>query len=81
VAHTILVIVYHLIKDGMTYRELGGNYFDEREREATVRRSVRRLHRLGYKVTLEAAVPDATQRAAFSRELLRTLAFAMRSGA
>jgi transposase len=55
VAHTILVIVYHLIKDGISYRELGGNYFDEREREATVRRSVRRLHRLGYKVTVEAA--------------------------
>ncbi|MGA2285493.1 MAG: IS110 family transposase [Dehalococcoidia bacterium] len=55
VAHTILIIVYHLIKDGITYRELGGNYFDEREREATVRRSVQRLQRLGYRVTVEAA--------------------------
>ena len=54
-AHTILVIVYHLLRDGATYQELGGNYFDERDREATLRRSVRRLERLGYKVTVEAA--------------------------
>ena len=54
-AHTILVIVYHLLRDGVTYQKLGGNYFDERDREATLRRSVRRLERLGYKVTVEAA--------------------------
>jgi hypothetical protein len=54
-AHTILVIAYHLLRDGVTYQELGGNYFDERDREATLRRSVRRLERLGYKVTIEAA--------------------------
>jgi transposase len=55
VAHAILVIVYHLLRDGTSYRELGGNYFDERDRETTARRSVRRLERLGYKVTLEVA--------------------------
>ena len=49
------MIVYHLLRDGATYQELGGNYFDERDREATLRRSVRRLERLGYKVTIEAA--------------------------
>jgi transposase len=55
VAHAILVIIYHLLRDGTTYYELGGNYFDERDREATVRRSVRRIERLGYKVTLDVA--------------------------
>lgn len=55
VAHTILVIAYHILKEGSVYRELGANYFDERAREATVRRSVQRLQRLGYRVTLEAA--------------------------
>jgi transposase len=54
-AHTILVIVYHLLRDGTTYQELGGNYFDEHERQTVVRRSVRRLERLGYKVTVEVA--------------------------
>jgi len=55
VAHTILIIVYRIIQDGTTYEDLGSNYFDERDRRATLHRSVQRLERLGYKVTIEAA--------------------------
>jgi transposase len=55
VAHSILVIIYHLLRDGTTYQDLGGNYFDQRDPQAVLRRSVRRLQGLGYKVTLEAA--------------------------
>lgn len=55
VAHSILVIIYHLLRDGTTYQELGGNYFDHRNAQAVLRRSVRRLEGLGYRVTLEAA--------------------------
>jgi transposase len=55
VAHTILIIAYRIIRDGTTYEDLGSNYFDERDRRATLRRSVQRLERLGYKVTVEEA--------------------------
>jgi len=55
VAHTILVTLYHLLRDGTTYQDLGGNYFDQRNPQAILRRSVRRIEALGYKVTLEAA--------------------------
>jgi transposase len=55
VAHSLLVIVYHLLRDGDTYHDLGPNYFDERAKEATTRRAGRRLERLGYKVTLDPA--------------------------
>lgn len=55
VAHSILVSAYYLLQRACTYHDLGANYFDEREREATVRRAVQRVERLGYKVTLEAA--------------------------
>lgn len=55
VGHSILVIGYHVLREGKTYRELGGNYFDERDREAVVRRAVRRIEQLGFKVSLEAA--------------------------
>jgi transposase len=55
VAHSILVIVYHVLKDGSSYQDLGPNYFDERAREMTVRRAVQRLERLGVKVTIEDA--------------------------
>jgi transposase len=53
VAHTIITIIYHLLRSGGTYRELGGNFFDERDREQIARRQVARLQRLGYRVTLE----------------------------
>jgi transposase len=55
VAHTILIIAYRIIRDGTTYEDLGSNYYDERDRQATLRRSLQRLERLGYKVTVEAA--------------------------
>ena len=55
VAHSILVVAYHVLRDGTTYHELGRNYFDEREREAVARRAVTRLERLGFKVTVEPA--------------------------
>lgn len=53
VGHTILVLVYHLLKRGSTYADLGGTYFDERERETIQRRLVRRLSSLGFRVTLD----------------------------
>ncbi|MEW6047413.1 MAG: transposase, partial [Bacillota bacterium] len=53
VAHTILVIIYHLLKDGTDYKDLGANYFDEREKAAVIRRAVRRIESLGYMVFLQ----------------------------
>lgn len=61
VAHSILIICYHLIARKETYKELGGNYFDQRKPEATVRHLVSRLQKLGYDVTLS---PQTAQAAA-----------------
>lgn len=55
-AHHILEIAYYIIRDGVTYRELGGDYFDQRHRERALRRHVRHLEGLGYKVTLDEAL-------------------------
>ena len=55
VAHTILVMVYQLLCNGTTYHELGGNNFDERDRQRAVRSAVSGIERLGYSVTLNAA--------------------------
>lgn len=54
VAHSILIIAYHLLKEGGTYQELGPTYFDEIDRERVRRRLVTRLETLGYKVSLES---------------------------
>ena len=53
VAHSILVIVYHILKDGGVYRELGGGYFDEIKKEEVIRRAVKRIEALGYSVTTQ----------------------------
>lgn len=55
VAHSILVIIYHMLRDGTRHSDLGGQYFEERNHQAIVRYTVRRLNRLGYEVTLAAA--------------------------
>jgi transposase len=56
VGHSLLVTGYYLITRQTTYQDLGGNYFDERDREAVKRRAVCRLEKLGYRVEL---VPSA----------------------
>ena len=52
VAHTILVIAYHVLDNPVMYAELGQHYFDERERDAVKDRLVRRLKNLGFDVVL-----------------------------
>jgi transposase len=60
VASTILTIGYHMLKEGTTYRELGGNYFDKRNLLRTTRRLVKRLEALGHRVIL-APTPSPLQ--------------------
>jgi transposase len=59
VGHTLLVIVYHVLKEEKDYQELGGNYFDQADRQAVEKRLVHRLEKLGYDVTLTPASPAA----------------------
>jgi hypothetical protein len=55
VAHSILIIAYHVLTEGTVYCDLGGNYFDERDCQAVERRLVHRLQGLGYTVSLTPA--------------------------
>jgi transposase len=55
VAHSILVIAYHLIDRHEDYRELGGDYFDKRRPEATAKHLIKRLEALGYTVEAQPA--------------------------
>ncbi len=59
VAHSILVIAYHILRDKEPYRELGAAYYDERDREKIKQRLVARLERLGVKVTREDRAASA----------------------
>jgi len=53
VARTMLVIVYHLMRDGTRFEERGADFFDQLKPQSTQLWLTRRLERLGYKVTLE----------------------------
>lgn len=52
VAHTILTIVYHMLKANVPYQELGLDFFDQRRETEIVKKSVQRLEALGYTVNL-----------------------------
>ena len=53
VGHSILVIIYHLLRDHSRYHAIGGNYFDERDRQVVQKQLIRRLERMGYQVELQ----------------------------
>jgi hypothetical protein len=53
VGHSILVIAYHVLTRQQPYSDLGANYFDERDRQAVIKRCLTPVQKLGYKVTLE----------------------------
>ena len=55
VAHSIFVRCYHMLATGTEYHELGGDYLDQRRRNALQQRLITRLERLGLKVTVQPA--------------------------
>ena len=54
VAHTLIVIIWHVLANAVPYDELGGDYFEHRDNTA-VARHVHALRRLGHDVTLTPA--------------------------
>jgi transposase len=52
VAHSILTDTYHILKEGTSYRDLGGDHFDRLQHDRIRRYHVRRLQDLGYPVLL-----------------------------
>jgi len=55
VAHSMLVAIYHMLRNGEHFEDLGPHFHDEQHRDRVVRRTVQRLEELGYRVTIEAA--------------------------
>jgi transposase len=59
-AHTIIVICYFMIRDGISYTDLGGDYFDKRNKTNLVHRSIKRLESLGFEVTVREKIDDSS---------------------
>jgi transposase len=56
VAHTMLVIGYHMLKTGETYHQLGATYLEQINKDQLQRYFVKRLQRLGLNVTVTPAI-------------------------
>jgi len=57
VAASMLTAAYFMLRDQVTYRDLGPQHFDQRQRDKTVRPLMRRLHDLGCEVALYVQPP------------------------
>ena len=55
VAHSLLTVIYHMLKTGSTYKDLGGDYFDKLNSKRLLPHLVKRIKDLGYQVTIQAA--------------------------
>lgn len=53
VAHSLLVITYHVLQNDQTYTDLGGDYFDRKYVEQQREYYLRRLRMLGLKVEVQ----------------------------
>src|SRR5215468_782206 len=52
VAASILTAIYHMLKDGTLYQDLGPNHLNARNKERQKNRLIKRLEDLGYAVEL-----------------------------
>ncbi|MBW6504241.1 IS110 family transposase [bacterium] len=55
VAASMLTAVYHMLKDHVPYRDLGGDYFDRRDKSVKARRLINKLNTLGFHVEVFSA--------------------------
>jgi hypothetical protein len=52
VKHSLICAIWHMLSTGETYRDLGGDYFTNRDPQRQTKRLVAQLERLGHHVTL-----------------------------
>ena len=52
VGHTMLEMMYHILRDDVDYQELGHDYLDKLQPHRLTRYLVKRLESLGHEVTL-----------------------------
>jgi transposase len=59
VAHSLLTIIYHMLKDASEYRELGCHYFDKLNAHRLLPHLLKRIKDMGYQVTLQELSQEA----------------------
>ena len=57
VAHSMLVAIYHILKDGTAFRDLGAGYFNQFNRERKINSYLKKLRELGWEASATAVQP------------------------
>ena len=56
VAHSMLIAIYHMLKEDIEYNELGADFYNKFNREKKANSYLKKLKELGYNVQLTAQV-------------------------
>jgi transposase len=59
VGHSLLCSIYHMLRNGTPYHDLGADYLAKRDPEQLRRHFVKQLESLGYQVTIKELTPAA----------------------
>ena len=57
VAHSMLVAIYHILKDGTTFQDLGAGYFNQFNRDRKINSYLKKLRELGWEASATAVQP------------------------
>lgn len=71
-AHHLLTVVFQLLSRKEEYVEFGSDYYDQKSKPRVVKRLVKRLERLGYRVNLEQPATDAVEQLITPGDVLMT---------
>lgn len=55
VAHSMLIAIYHILKDGVVFRDLGADYYNQFNRERKISAYLKKLKALGWEAPVTAA--------------------------
>ena len=53
VAHTMLIAIYHILKEKVPYQDLGADYYSVINQEKIINRNIRSLEKLGVHVIIQ----------------------------
>lgn len=55
VAHSMLIAIYHIFKDGMVFKDLGADYYNQFNKERKINTYLRKLKALGWEAPVVSA--------------------------
>ena len=58
VAHSMIIAIYHILKDNVDFTDLGSDYYNRFNREKKVKAYIKKLKALGVEVEVKAAAPQ-----------------------